>query len=130
MRLKELRKARKYKQTDLAEVLSCSQGVYSRYESGEREPPFDIMKKLADFYGVTIDYLMGGAATTEQTAPQPTPPPAQEKAPADEPKQENPQKEEKAPADERAEAKRILEGLTDEEYNAALQYLKFLRSQK
>lgn len=114
MRLKELRKARKYKQTDLAEVLSCSQGVYSRYESGEREPPFDIMKKLADFYGVTIDYLMGGAATTEQTAPQPTLPPPQEKS----------------PADERAEAKRILEGLTDEEYNVALQYLKFLRAQK
>ena len=85
MRLKELRKARKYKQTDLAEVLSCSQGVYSRYESGEREPPFDIMKKLADFYGVTIDYLMGGSATTESTTPQPTPPPAQEKAPADDP---------------------------------------------
>ena len=85
MRLKELRKARKYKQTDLAEVLSCSQGVYSRYESGEREPPFDIMKKLADFYGVTIDYLMGGAATTEQTASQPTLPPPQEKAPADDP---------------------------------------------
>ena len=85
MRLKELRKARKYKQTDLAEVLSCSQGVYSRYESGEREPPFDIIKKLADFYGVTIDYLMGGAATTEQTAMQPTPQQAQEKAPADDP---------------------------------------------
>lgn len=85
MRLKELRKARKYKQTDLAEVLSCSQGVYSRYESGEREPPFDIMKNLADFYGVTIDYLMGGSATTESTTPQPTPPPAQEKAPADDP---------------------------------------------
>ena len=85
MRLKELRKARKYKQTDLAEVLSCSQGVYSRYESGEREPPVDIMKKLADFYGATIDYLMGGSATTESTTPQPTPPPAQEKAPADDP---------------------------------------------
>ena len=85
MRLKELRKARKYKQTDIAEVLSCSQGVYSRYESGEREPPFDIMKKLADFYGVTIDYLMGGATTTEQTATQPTHQQAQEKAHADDP---------------------------------------------
>lgn len=112
MRLKELRKARKYKQTDLAEVLSCSQGVYSRYESGEREPPFDIMKKLADFYGVTIDYLMGGAATTEQTAPQPTPPPAQEKA----------------PADTRAEAKELLESMTDEEYERALAMLKLLQN--
>ena len=85
MRLKELRKARKYKQTDLADVLSCSQGVYSRYESGEREPPFDIMKKLADFYGVTIDYLMGGTATSEPIAPQPAPVQEQETAPADDP---------------------------------------------
>ena len=114
MRLKELRKARKYKQTDLAEVLSCSQGVYSRYESGEREPPFDIMKKLADFYGVTIDYLMGGSATTESTTPQPTPPPAQEKA----------------PADMRAEAKKLLEDMTDEEYERALAMLKLLQGGK
>ena len=114
MRLKELRKARKYKQTDIAEVLSCSQGVYSRYESGEREPPFDIMKKLADFYGVTIDYLMGGAATTEQTATQPM----------------HQQAQEKGPADDRAEAKQLLEGLSDDQYQAALQYLQFLKTQK
>ena len=114
MRLKELRKARKYKQTDLAEVLSCSQGVYSRYESGEREPPFDIMKKLADFYGVTIDYLMGGTATTESITMQPTPPTAQEKA----------------PADMRAEAKELLESMTDEEYERALAMLKLLQGNK
>lgn len=77
MRLKELRKARKLKQTDIAEVLSCSQGVYSRYESEEREPPFDIIKKLAEFYGVTIDFLMGGEATKDQS-----PPPVQQKAPS------------------------------------------------
>lgn len=59
MRLKELRRNRKLKQIDLAEVLNCSQGVYSRYENEEREPPFDIIKKLADFYDVTVDYLMG-----------------------------------------------------------------------
>jgi transcriptional regulator with XRE-family HTH domain len=59
MRLKELRKEKKLKQIEIAEVLNCSQGVYSRYESEEREPPFDIIKKLADFYGVTVDYLMG-----------------------------------------------------------------------
>jgi transcriptional regulator with XRE-family HTH domain len=113
MRLKELRKARKYKQTDIAEVLSCSQGVYSRYESGEREPPFDIIKKLADFYGVTIDYLMGGSATSEPIATLPTLSPAQEKA----------------PTNKRAEAKRLLESMTDEQYQAALQYLKFLKKQ-
>ena len=78
MRLKELRKAKKLKQTDIAEMLSCSQGVYSRYESGEREPPFDIMKRLAEIYGVTVDYLMGGSTTTDAPAPVP----AQEKAPS------------------------------------------------
>lgn len=110
MRLKELRKQRKLKQIDVAEVLNCSQGVYSRYESSEREPPFDIIKKLADFYGVTVDYLMG--VDTEQPV-----------APVSD-------KKEPAPADMRAEAKRILEGMSDEQYQAALQYLKFLQSQK
>lgn len=72
MRLKELRKQRKLKQIDVADVLNCSQGVYSRYESGEREPPFDIIKKMADYYGVTVDYLMG-ADTVEVPTPPPTP---------------------------------------------------------
>ena len=58
MRLKELRKARNLKQIEVADFLSCSQGVYSRYENSDREPPFDIIVKLADFYGVTVDYLM------------------------------------------------------------------------
>jgi transcriptional regulator with XRE-family HTH domain len=69
MRLKELRKSRRLKQTDIAEILSCSQGVYSRYESEEREPPFDIIKKLAEYYDVTIDYLMGGEDTKERSEP-------------------------------------------------------------
>lgn len=83
MRLKELRKAKKLKQIDIAEMLSCSQGVYSRYESGEREPPFDIMKKLAEIYGVTVDYLMGGALPETTTTPASVP--AQEKSPANDP---------------------------------------------
>lgn len=78
MRLKELRKAHRYKQTEIAEMLSCSQGVYSRYENEEREPPFDIIKKLADIYGVTVDYLMGRDETTTEISPI-------EKAPADSP---------------------------------------------
>lgn len=79
MRLKELRKAHKLKQTDIAEVLSCSQGVYSRYESEDREPPFDIIKKLAEYYGVTIDYLMGVEPAPTQPAP------TKENTPADDP---------------------------------------------
>ena len=108
MRLKELRKAHKLKQTDIAEVLSCSQGVYSRYESEDREPPFDIIKKLAEYYGVTIDYLMG--VESAPTPPAPT--------------------KENTPAERRAEAKMLLESMADEQYQAALQYLKFLKKQE
>lgn len=107
MRLKELRKAHRYKQTEIAEMLSCSQGVYSRYENEEREPPFDIIKKLADIYSVTVDYLMGRDETTIEISPI-----------------------EKSPADNRAEAKHILETISDEQYQAALQFLKYLKDQK
>ena len=69
MRLKDLRQQRKLKQTEIADVLNCSQGVYSRYESGEREPPFDIITRLADYYGVTVDYLMGREPQPEQEEP-------------------------------------------------------------
>lgn len=118
MRLKELRKEKKLKQIEIAEVLNCSQGVYSRYESEEREPPFDIIKKLADFYGVTVDYLMG------RDAPQSN----QNMIYAE---YDLGHAETKvAPADQRAEAKQILEDLTDEKYQAALQYLKLLKTIK
>ena len=59
MRLKELRKANKYNQQTVAEILNTSQAVYSRYESGEREPSIDQLVKLADFYKVTLDELVG-----------------------------------------------------------------------
>lgn len=75
MRLKELRQQKKLRQRDIADFLSCSTPVYCRYETGEREPPFDIIKKLADFHGVTVDYLMGvdTAQTTTQAQPQNAP---------------------------------------------------------
>ena len=59
MRLKELRKQRKLNQQAVADVLNCTQAVYSRYESGGREPPLEALIKLADFYGVTLDQLVG-----------------------------------------------------------------------
>jgi transcriptional regulator with XRE-family HTH domain len=59
VRLKELRKERKILQRQVAEAINCSQAVYSRYESGEREPSKEILAALADFYGVSVDYLLG-----------------------------------------------------------------------
>ena len=59
MRLKELRKAKKVRQSEVAEAINCSQAVYSRYENGERTPSPDTIKALANFFGVTVDYLLG-----------------------------------------------------------------------
>ncbi len=68
IRLKNLREDNDLKQRDLAKFLNCSQGCYSRYESGQRDIPTTILKKLADFYETSIDYLL---EQTDQLKPYP-----------------------------------------------------------
>ena len=60
-RLRDLREDNDLKQRQLAEVLHVSQTTYSRYESGAIDIPSDALIKLADFYGVSTDYLLGGS---------------------------------------------------------------------
>lgn len=59
MRLKELRTSRNLLQREVASFLNCSQAVYSRYETGEREIPWELLVKLSGFYGVSVEYIMG-----------------------------------------------------------------------
>lgn len=59
MRLKELRKAKGLRQSEVAEAINCSQAVFSRYENGERTPSPDTIKALAGYFGVTVDHLLG-----------------------------------------------------------------------
>ncbi|MBQ9544660.1 MAG: helix-turn-helix transcriptional regulator [Clostridia bacterium] len=59
MNLKEIRKAKKLTQRQVADFLICSPTVYSRYETGERQPPVEVLIRLSDFFGVTVDYLVG-----------------------------------------------------------------------
>lgn len=58
-RLKELRQERKVPQKELAEYLDISVRGYQFYESEDNEPNIKMLIALADFYGVTIDYLVG-----------------------------------------------------------------------
>ncbi len=58
-RLRDLREDNDLKQRQLAQVLHVSQTTYSRYESGAIDIPSDALIKLADFYGVSTDYLLG-----------------------------------------------------------------------
>ena len=59
MRLKELRLEKGLTQKAVAEVIGCSASTYPKYEREEREPDLDTLCKLADFYKVTVDYLIG-----------------------------------------------------------------------
>lgn len=57
--MKSLRKERGVPQKELAEYLGISIRGYQFYESEDNEPNIKMLMALADFYGVTIDYLVG-----------------------------------------------------------------------
>ena len=59
MRIRELRKARRITQLKMALDLDMSQNTISRYESGEREPRIAELIRIADYFRVSIDYLVG-----------------------------------------------------------------------
>jgi transcriptional regulator with XRE-family HTH domain len=46
-------------QQQVADILHCNREVYRRYEKGTRTIPIDFLILLADFYGVSIDYIVG-----------------------------------------------------------------------
>lgn len=55
--IRALREDRDLKQRELAEILGVSQNIYSQYETGVIAYTDQVLIKLADFYGVSIDYL-------------------------------------------------------------------------
>ena len=104
-RIKECRKAAGMSQKYVSMTLGLAGPSISNWESGKTKPTNENLVRLASLFGVTVDYLLG----IDSTKPQ-------EKAPT--------------PDDARAEAKMLLEGMDEEQYQAALQYLKFLNNQK
>ena len=58
-RLKKLRKERNISQLKLALDLNMNQNSISRYENGEREADYETLIKIADYFGVSLDYLLG-----------------------------------------------------------------------
>ena len=57
--IRNLRIDQGYTQKKVAEYLGVSQNTYSQYEIGVLNYPVDVLIKLADFYNVSIDYLLG-----------------------------------------------------------------------
>ena len=58
-RIRDLREDRDLTQKQMAKILNCSQQVYSNYELGQRDIPTDILIKMALYYKVSIDYILG-----------------------------------------------------------------------
>ncbi len=58
-RLRDLREDHDLTQDELVKILNMHKTTYTNYEQGKREPPFELIIKLAKFYNVTIDYIAG-----------------------------------------------------------------------
>lgn len=67
-RLRDLREDRDLSQREVAKLLEMSQTGCSKYETGENDIPTSVLQRLADFYNVSVDYLLG---RTNQKVPYP-----------------------------------------------------------
>ncbi|MBY0010797.1 helix-turn-helix domain-containing protein [Paenibacillus typhae] len=65
-RIRNLREDKDMTQTQMAEILQCSQRIYSNYERGDVDIPTVILIKLADFHQTSTDYLLN--RTNQKTA--------------------------------------------------------------
>ena len=66
-RIRELREDHDLTQVQMGKILSCSQRVYSNYERGELDIPTETLIKLADFYEVSVDYLLNRTEQMQMT---------------------------------------------------------------
>jgi len=62
-RLKELRTDRKLLQKDVADFLGVERTTYVKYESGVSEPSINTLTRLAEYFGVSVDYILGQSET-------------------------------------------------------------------
>lgn len=65
-RLRDLREDADLLQKDVAGYLNCTQVCYSFYENGKRDIPTQVLIRLAAYYGVSIDYLLGQTDNPER----------------------------------------------------------------
>ena len=58
-RLRDLREDNNLTQQQIADILHCTQSTYSKYEKFKIQPPTTVLIKLANFYNVSVGYLLG-----------------------------------------------------------------------
>ena len=70
IRLRELRKQKGLTMKQLGDLVGLAESTISLYETGKRQPDQDTMVFFADFFGISIDYLLGREEETEQASTQ------------------------------------------------------------
>jgi len=68
-RFKNLRESRKLSQQQLADALNINRSTYARYELGQTQPDFETLEKMASFYDVSVDYLLGRKSSEHKADP-------------------------------------------------------------
>jgi len=67
-RIQELRKLNKLTQVELAQKIGVSKSQINRYENKEVQPPADILNKIADLFGTSVDFLINGQSEEKAKA--------------------------------------------------------------
>lgn len=67
-KIRDLREDKDLTQTQIAKILNCSQRIYSNYERGEVDIPTQVLIKLVEFHGTSVDFLLG---LTDEKRPYP-----------------------------------------------------------
>ena len=68
LRLKEIRSKLNMQQKDICASLNIPQNTYSQYENGKREPDSETLNRIANFFNVSVDYLLGEELDSEEIA--------------------------------------------------------------
>ena len=66
--LSYLRRLNNYSQQELAKAAGVTRSAYANYENGAREPNLNVLIRLADFYGISLDDLVGHRAAGQENA--------------------------------------------------------------
>ena len=68
-RIRELRKENKMTMKQLGEIIGVAESTISQYETGKREPDNEMLLRLAEHFGVTVDFLLGASAPKKTVRP-------------------------------------------------------------
>ncbi len=67
MKLREIRKKAGLTMKELGLRVGCSESAISQYETGKRQPDYETLLKLSDYFGVSVDDLLGNGKTDQET---------------------------------------------------------------